>query len=193
MSPKEIRIMPKNRSALSLGLGLVLAAALVLSACSAKKPQTAAGSPAASSSTAATPVAAPTASQPSVAGDEILAGDLATLNRKGYLKDAFFDYDRAELRDDARASLAADAQWLKKYPSARILIEGHCDERGTEEYNVALGDRRANATREYLASLGISASRVATVSYGKERPFCSQETEDCWQQNRRGHLLITAK
>jgi peptidoglycan-associated lipoprotein len=191
MSPKEIRIMPKNRSALSLGL--VLAAALVLSACSAKKPQTAAGSPAASSSTAATPVAAPTASQPSIAGDEILAGDLATLNRKGYLKDAFFDYDRAELRDDARASLAADAQWLKKYPSARILIEGHCDERGTEEYNVALGDRRANATREYLGSLGISASRVATVSYGKERPFCSQETEDCWQQNRRGHLLITAK
>jgi peptidoglycan-associated lipoprotein len=191
MSPKEIRIMPKNRSALSLGL--VLAAALVLSACSAKKPQTAAGSPAASSSTAATPVAAPTTSQPSVAGDEILAGDLATLNRKGYLKDAFFDYDRAELRDDARASLAADAQWLKKYPSAKILIEGHCDERGTEEYNVALGDRRANATREYLGSLGISASRVATVSYGKERPFCSQETEDCWQQNRRGHLLITAK
>jgi peptidoglycan-associated lipoprotein len=191
MSPKEIRIMPKNRSALSLGL--VLAAALVLSACSAKKPQTAAGSPAASSSTAATPVAAPTASQPSVAGDEILAGDLATLNRKGYLKDAFFDYDRAELRDDARASLAADAQWLKRYPSARILIEGHCDERGTEEYNVALGDRRANATREYLGSLGISASRVATVSYGKERPFCSLETEDCWQQNRRGHLLITAK
>jgi peptidoglycan-associated lipoprotein len=191
MSPKEIRIMSKNRSALSLGL--LLAAALVLSACSAKKPQTAAGSPAASSSTAATPVAPPTASQPSVAGDEILAGDLATLNRKGYLKDAFFDYDRAELRDDARASLAADAQWLKKYPSARILIEGHCDERGTEEYNVALGDRRANATREYLGSLGISASRVATVSYGKERPFCSLETEDCWQQNRRGHLLITAK
>ena len=187
--------MSKNRTAVSFSLSLCLVlAALALSACSAKKPQTAAASPAASSSTAAaTSVAPPAASQPSVAGDEVLTGDLATLNRKGYLKDAFFDYDQANLRDDARASLAGDAQWLKKYPAAKILIEGHCDERGTEEYNIALGDRRANATREYLASLGVSASRIATVSYGKERPFCSQETEQCWQENRRGHLLITAK
>jgi peptidoglycan-associated lipoprotein len=73
------------------------------------------------------------------------------------------------------------------------LIEGHCDERGTSEYNLALGDRRANAAREYLASLGIDASRIRTVSYGKERPFCTASTEECWQQNRRAHLLITAK
>jgi peptidoglycan-associated lipoprotein len=73
------------------------------------------------------------------------------------------------------------------------MIEGHCDERGTEEYNLALGDRRANAAREYLASLGVPATRIASVSYGKERPFCSQDTESCWQENRRGHLLITAK
>ena len=184
--------MPKNRSALVLSL--LFAAALAVSSCSAKKPQTAASGPAANASAPpATAVAPPAAAQPSSAAPDVLSEDLATLNRRGYLKDAFFDYDRSELRDDARASLAADAQWLKKYTSAKILIEGHCDERGTEEYNIALGDRRANATREYLASLGISASRVATVSYGKERPFCSQENEDCWQQNRRGHLLITAK
>ena len=104
----------------------------------------------------------------------MLSEDLATLNRKGYLKDAFFDYDRADLREDARAALAADAQFLKKYGSAKILVEGHCDERGTEEYNLALGDRRANAAREYLASLGVPSSRVASVSYGKERPFCAR-------------------
>ena len=184
--------MSKNRSAPVLSV--LFAAAVVLSACSAKKPNTAASGPADNGSArSATAVAPPAAAQPSSAAPDVLSEDLATLNRKGYLKDAFFDYDRAELRDDARVSLAADAQWLKKYPSAKILIEGHCDERGTEEYNIALGDRRANATREYLASLGVPASRVATVSYGKERPFCAQETENCWQQNRRGHLLITAK
>lgn len=125
--------------------------------------------------------------------DDVLSEDLAALNRRGYLKDAFFDYDKASLRDDARSSLAADADWLKRYVSVQILIEGHCDERGTSEYNLALGDRRANAAREYLASLGVEESRIKTVSYGKERPFCAQSTEACWQENRRAHLVITAK
>lgn len=183
--------MSKNRS-LSLCCLLALGA-VVLTSCSAKKPMAAAASRESASAPPATSVAPPAASQPSSARGDVLSGDLATLNRKGYLKDAFFDYDRADLRDDARAALSADAQWLKRYPSAKILIEGHCDERGTEEYNMALGDRRANATREYLASLGVPASRIATVSYGKERPFCSDETERCWQENRRGHFLITAK
>ncbi len=114
-------------------------------------------------------------------------------NRAGYLKDAFFDYDKADLRDDARAALSADAEWLKKYSSAQILIEGHCDERGTSEYNLALGDRRANTAREYLASLGIDSGRIKTVSYGKERPFCTESNESCWQQNRRAHFVFTAK
>ena len=122
-----------------------------------------------------------------------LPADVADINAKGYLKDAFFDYDKADLRDDTRTALAADAEWLKKYRSVQFLIEGHCDDRGTSEYNLALGDRRANAAKDYLVSLGVDASRVKTVSYGKERPFCSQSTEDCWQQNRRGHFLVTAK
>ena len=122
-----------------------------------------------------------------------LPTDVAAINAKGYLKDAFFDYDKADLRDDTRTALAADAEWLKRYRSVQFLIEGHSDERGTSEYNLALGDRRANAAKEYLVSLGVDASRVKTVSYGRERPFCSDSTEDCWQQNRRGHFLVTAK
>ena len=184
--------MPKNHSALAACL--LSASALVLVSCSAKKPTTTSekreSTPAGPSATA---VAPPASAQTSNASGDVLSEDLATLNRKGYLKDAFFDYDQASLREDAREALAADALWLKKYRSAKIVIEGHCDERGTEEYNLALGDRRATAAREYLASLGVPASRVETVSYGKERPFCAQETERCWQENRRGHLLITAK
>jgi peptidoglycan-associated lipoprotein len=143
------------------------ATALVLTACSAKRPKTAAASRASAPTSPATSVAPPGAAQPpSVVADSVLSGDLATLNRKGYLKDAFFNYDKADLRPDARQVLTADAAWLKKYSSTRLLIEGHCDERGTEEYNLALGDRRANAVREYLGSLGVPAARVATVSYG---------------------------
>ena len=83
--------------------------------------------------------------------------------------------------------------WLKANARVKVTLEGHCDERGTSEYNLALGDRRANAAREYLASLGIDGSRIRTVSYGKERPFCTQSNESCWQENRRAHFLITAK
>ena len=188
--------MFKSRSSatVSVSFALVLAASLAASACSAKKPQTAGATSATTPpSSTATSVAPPAVSQPSSADADVLSADLATLNRKGYLKDAFFDYDQAVLRPDAREALNTDAGWLKKFPSTRLLIEGHCDERGTEEYNLALGDRRAAAVREYLAALGVTAARVQTVSYGKERPFCGEENDSCFQQNRRGHLLITAK
>jgi peptidoglycan-associated lipoprotein len=178
-------------------LSLAAAAVLVLAAlpaCKTKAPQTV---PTSASSTAPPPaVAVPPGSAASgadVGRGDVLSEDVAALNRRGYLKDAFFDYDQATLRPDAREALTVDAGWLKKYPSTKILIEGHCDERGTEEYNLALGDRRAASVREYLASLGVNGARVATVSYGKERPFCSQESESCYQENRRGHMLITAK
>ncbi len=138
-------------------------------------------------------VSPPVTPAPSSVRPDVLSEDIDQINKKGYMKDAFFDYDKSELREDARTALAANADWLKRYPSVQILIEGHCDERGTSAYNLALGDRRANATKEYLASLGLDASRAKTVSYGKERPFCTASSEDCWQQNRRAHFLITAK
>lgn len=124
---------------------------------------------------------------------DVLSAELDELNRKGYLQDAYFDYDQSDLRDDARTALSANAEWLKRYPSIQLLVEGHADERGTSAYNLALGDRRANAARDYLTSLGVAATRVRTVSYGKERPFCTEGSEDCWQQNRRAHFVITAK
>jgi peptidoglycan-associated lipoprotein len=124
---------------------------------------------------------------------EVLSMDIDALNKKGYLSDAFFDYDQSDLREDARSALATDAQWLKKYSTVQVLIEGHCDERGTNAYNLALGDRRANAVKEYIVSLGIDGGRLRTVSYGRERPFCTESSESCWQQNRRGHFVITSK
>lgn len=97
-----------------------------------------------------------------------------------------FDFDRFDVREEDRALLQRQAAWLAKYPSVRVTIEGHCDERGTREYNIALGARRANAVKEYLVSIGVSSARVDTTSYGKERPICTESTEDCWAQNRRG-------
>ncbi len=103
--------------------------------------------------------------------------------------DAFFDYDKADLRPDARAALSKTADFLKNYPRFKVTIEGHCDERGSTEYNLGLGDRRASAVKQYMVSLGISADRVNTVSFGKEKPFCNESNESCWQQNRRGHFV----
>ncbi len=106
------------------------------------------------------------------------------------VKDAFFDYDKADIRADAREALSQTAQFLRSYPQLKVVIEGHCDERGSTEYNLALGDRRAASAKQYLVSLGISADRMETVSYGKERPFCTASTEQCYQQNRRAHIIM---
>jgi peptidoglycan-associated lipoprotein len=97
-----------------------------------------------------------------------------------------FDFDKYDIRDEDRATLQRQAAWLAKYPSVRVTVEGHCDERGTREYNIALGARRANAVKEYLLSVGVSSARVDTTSYGKERPICTESSESCWAQNRRG-------
>jgi peptidoglycan-associated lipoprotein len=105
------------------------------------------------------------------------------------VRDAFFDYDKFDIRPDARDALARTAEFLRRYPEAKVTIEGHCDERGSLEYNLALGAERAEATKKFLTSLGIDASRMSTVSYGKERPFCNGHDEACWQQNRRGHFV----
>jgi peptidoglycan-associated lipoprotein len=104
------------------------------------------------------------------------------------LRDVLFDYDKAEIRSDMVSSLIAGANWLKANPNVRVSIEGHCDERGSEEYNLGLGDRRANVVREFLLTQGIPASRMSTVSYGEERPTCRDETESCFERNRRAHF-----
>ena len=127
--------------------------------------------------TAAPPTAEPTQ-------DEIFTREV---------RDAYFDFNKADIRADARTALAQTAQYLRSYPNERVTVEGHCDERGSTEYNLALGDRRASAVKQYLVSLGISADRINTVSFGKEKPFCMQSTEDCYQQNRRGHFVRVTK
>ena len=184
-----------RRGSTSGMLALLAAAALApLAGCSSKAPTTTekAAPPAAPAPERV--VAPPPQPPPSRdATPDIMAQDLRVLNEKGYLKPAFFDYDKADLRDDARNTLSTDADLLKRYPSLRFVIEGHCDDRGTQAYNLALGERRADAAKEYLASLGIDASRMKTISYGKEKPFCEREDEGCWQSNRRAHFLITAK
>jgi peptidoglycan-associated lipoprotein len=105
------------------------------------------------------------------------------------VQDAFFDYDKADIRADARTALGQTAEFFKAHPSVKATIEGHCDERGSTEYNLGLGDRRAAAVKQYLVSLGVSANQLTTVSFGKEKPFCMEHNETCWQQNRRGHFI----
>jgi peptidoglycan-associated lipoprotein len=124
---------------------------------------------------------------------EELPDDIQELNRRGYLQDVFFDTNRHELRDDGREALAANAAWLQRFPSVSIVVEGHCDERNTREYNLALGDRRAGAVRDYLVSLGVPENRMTTISYGEERPFALGHDESAWRLNRRAHFLITGR
>ena len=106
------------------------------------------------------------------------------------VKDAFFDLDKADIRPDARESLQKNGVFLNAHRDVRFTIEGHCDERGSAEYNLGLGDRRASAAKNYMVSLGVSGDRIQTVSYGKERPFCTDHNEPCWQQNRRAHFVM---
>ena len=113
---------------------------------------------------------------------------LAELNAEKPLEDVYFDYDKADLSAEARASLQKNAEWLKRWPSTKVFVEGHCDARGTTEYNLALGEKRAAAVRDYLTGLGIAADRVLIVSKGEESPFCAEEAEACCAQNRRGAL-----
>ena len=109
------------------------------------------------------------------------------------LNDVFFDFNESAIREEAHAPLQRDADWLKKWTSTQITVEGHCDSRGSAQYNLALGSRRATAVKDYLVSLGVPANRITVISKGKEQPFCGEQSESCWQQNRRGHFIVTAK
>ena len=106
------------------------------------------------------------------------------------VQDVFFEYDSYDLRPDAQTSLTQAAQFLQQHANLRFTVEGHCDERGSTEYNLALGDKRAAAVKEALTKGGVNSSRVNTISYGKEKPFCTESNEQCWQQNRRGHFVL---
>ncbi len=105
------------------------------------------------------------------------------------LKTIYFDFDKSFVRDDAKAVMKANAEWLKANPKAKVRIEGNCDERGTIEYNQALGQRRAASAKKYLTDLGVSGKRISLISYGKEKPVCKESTEDCWQMNRKADLV----
>ena len=126
-----------------------------------------------------------------------LPSDFEQLNRvvqsRGFIRDAFFGYDESALTADGQAALTSSAQWLRNNPQYNVLIEGHCDERGTEQYNLALGDRRAAIARDYLVTLGVDAARIRTVSYGEERPFVEGMGENAYAQNRRAHLVLVGR
>ncbi|MDA8016856.1 MAG: OmpA family protein [Thermoanaerobaculia bacterium] len=117
------------------------------------------------------------------------------IRTRGLLGDVFFEFDRADLTQEARSRLAKNAEFMKSPEGSNLTfaIEGHCDERGTNEYNLALGDRRAQAAKDYLVSLGVGAGRFSTSSFGEERPFCTESSEGCWQQNRRAHFVVSGQ
>ena len=151
--------------------------------------------PAAPPAPPAPPPPAPAPAAPkALTEEEVFAGkSLEQLNAERPLADVYFDLDQSMIRDDGRGALQKNAEWMKRWTSTRVTIEGHADERGSGEYNLALGERRASAVRDYLVSLGIGTDRVSIVTKGKESPFCTESNESCWQQNRRGHFIITAK
>jgi len=201
-----------SKAVKSFALSLAIVAAVLAPACrSKKKPVVAPPSestatvpqvPTMTTTTAPTTTATPntdfvqTDTQPPVSSTQ-LPTDIEELNRvaqnRGYIQDAFFGFDEATLSADAQSALTTSADWLKKNGQYNLLIEGHCDERGTEQYNLALGDRRANTAKEYLQTLGVDASRIRTVSYGEERPFDAGHDEAAWGKNRRAHLVLVGK
>ena len=140
------------------------------------------------------PAPAPAPAPRALTEDEIFAKvTVDELNKQGILADVFFALDSVELNQESRGTIQKNSEYLKRRMSTKIMVEGHADSRGTNEYNLALAERRAGAVRDYLVSLGIAADRITIVSKGEEAPFCTEESESCWQQNRRGHFLFTAK
>jgi peptidoglycan-associated lipoprotein len=180
---------------------VLLAVTLTAGACAKKKPDAPAPAPTAPAPVETKPASPPPPPPPPAATpppapteDEIFAKKtLEQLNAENPLAHVFFGYDAIDLTEEARANLQKNLQWLNRWKSTKIMIEGHADSRGTNEYNLALAERRADAVRDYLVSLGLGADRMTIVSKGEEQPFCKEETEACWQQNRRGHFIITAK
>jgi peptidoglycan-associated lipoprotein len=187
-----------RRAWLAGGLAIVIAAA----ACGPKRTTVKADPPLAPAAADPTPAPPPPPPRPpsppppakALTEEEAFARkSLDELNNERPLDDVFFDYDSADLSEAARAALAKNSGWLKRWTSTKVTVEGHADTRGTNEYNLALGERRASAVRDYLGNLGVAGDRVAIVSKGEEQQTCAEENEACWSRNRRGHFIITGK
>jgi peptidoglycan-associated lipoprotein len=194
----ESLLMLNTRTGLAVVLVTVLGLGFV--ACAKKVPPPAPQPAPPVATTPAPPAPPPPPAPPAppapapLSEDEIFARkSLEELNAEKPLGDVFFDLDRSDLKDDGRAALQKDADWMRRWASTKVTVEGHCDSRGTTEYNLALGERRAKAVKTYLVGLGVGDDRVLIVSKGKEQPFCTEENEACWSQNRRGHFIVTAK
>lgn len=192
------------RNSKSTGFTIViLVAALFAAACAKRQTPVAAPMPQPPPSVADRPAvtsagptrvdeALPVPAQPAVSDDSLANRTLDDLNRNSPLKPVFFTLDSSDVDDAGRETISANAEILKKNPKWVVTIEGHCDERGTAEYNLALGERRAIAVKTFLVSLGIPPDRVRTISYGKEFPFDPGRTEEAMAKNRRGHFVITS-
>jgi len=189
-----------TRSSRTVVVSLLIALAAV-AGCAKRPAMTAASAPApsgAATSTAPAPTPAPAAAPPAAtppASPPATAAPAARPSPREFmaiaeLKDINFDFDKYDIRPDDAKTLDANAAWLKSNADQLVLIEGHCDERGTNEYNLALGERRAKSTMNYLVSQGVQASRITIISYGEERPLCTEHTEQCWARNRRAHFLV---
>jgi len=186
----------------SWSVAVLIAVALSVSACGKKKIETPPPAPPAPAAPEPTrpatpppPPAAPREPQPvAPTEEEIFAkSTLEEINNQKPLADVHFGYDAIDLNEEARAVIQKNLTWMNRWKSTKVMVEGHADSRGTNEYNLALGERRADAVRDYLVSLGLAADRITIVSKGEEQPGCTEETEACWHQNRRGHFIVTAK
>ena len=173
----------------------LLAAMALVSACSTAPEDSADSSGSGEATTSSTADTSSSSSGSSVAPstvDEVVAG-----SERDFLINVgdriFFDFDRSDIRADAQSALAKQAAWLLQHPGVTIQVEGHCDERGTNEYNLALGDRRANTALDTLAGDGVDRDRVSSISYGEDAPVCTESDEACWQRNRRAHMTITGR
>lgn len=191
-------MMRKNNLWLSVVAVVAAVSILALGACSTKKKETLPGAGEKTESSAGAGGEGAGASSQAGGAGGVSAEERAqqgqrdaSYTEESQLKDVNFDFDKSDIRPDARDILKANAEWIKANPKSKVQIEGHCDERGTNEYNLALGERRANAVKKYLSSLGVEADRLYTISYGEELPIDPGHSEDAWAKNRRAHFLVT--
>jgi peptidoglycan-associated lipoprotein len=185
----------KRRNNMSYNKSAGVAACLLLAggiaACSSSSPEVSkSGAPSTTQAKAATkPPTQTRSAQGQSSLDALRQGESAKTPAGSALREVFFEFDQYDLSSDARATLKAAADWLKKNPTVRVEVEGHCDERGTTEYNLALGAKRAHTAKDYLATLGVAAGRLSTTSYGEEIPVCREHSESCWSKNRRDRFV----